>query len=83
MATKKKKPEIFSSPLDEQVHYDITTGCPLDMQAPVDPAPETAMQSDPVEDALQEEYGRVLQNPSATELLVCVLRELVRARLGR
>lgn len=78
MANKKtiKKTEVF----------DITTGSVLDLNK-VEPTVETKDESQfdiekAVDNELERLYGDHVKYPTSTGLLLCILRELVKRRLG-
>lgn len=51
----------------------------LDMQEPVDPNPETA-RNVPVDELINNEYPGLLRDRDQSQILIAILKELVRAR---
>ena len=71
MASKKRKPEVFASQLDMQVHD-------------VDPAPESAMQSrETTDEYIAREYGEAIRSGNVARMLVGILVEIVKWRMDR
>ena len=71
MASKKRKPEEFSSPLDMPGHA-------------ADPAPESAMQARETADGyIAREYGEAIRAGNVARMLEGILVELVKWRMGK
>ena len=81
MPSKKKTP---------QKHYDILTGMEIVEKEPEVKAPVTESNPPPVEltetykhpektpdEIMKEEYPELMRSPDATQILLCILKELV------
>lgn len=73
---------------NKKVMYDITTGTKVEQDEPVE-QPVQQVESEQtdvnklIDQVLESEYPEHVKYPTSTGLLQCILRELIRQRIGR
>lgn len=80
MSTRKTKKTAKGFDILNGREFDVEVHS-LDMQAPVDPSPESAMNV-PVDELINMEYPGLLRDRDQSSILIAILKELVRARRG-
>ena len=73
---------------NKKVMYDITTGAKVEQDEPVEQPVEPVESEQPdvnklIDQELETLYPEHVKYPTSTGLLQCILRELIRQRIGR
>ena len=74
---------------NKKVLYDVTTGTKVELQEDSVEQPVKPVESEQIDvnklidQELEHEYPEHVKYPTSTGLLQCILRELIRQRIGR